>query len=149
MEAQKSEGTEKSVAGDSDCGDGNVGDLGEAAVVDDSAVPPGIDAAWLHVSGVMDMKRQAGNDDAGRARKKITKRTEFLRMGVVTNEISVSPGKFRRVGSSGQRAVLSVSGYVGRIEMEGRLRAEGQASKPVQNVRAALPHRPVTARSAR
>lgn len=55
---------EQEIAGDADGGDGDVGNLREGAVVDDAAVPLGVDVTGLSAGGVVNAEGERGNDYA-------------------------------------------------------------------------------------
>jgi hypothetical protein len=61
---KKCEYAQERVTGDADRGDRYMLDFSEAAVIDDAAVPPFVDAAGLDISGVMDVQGKNGNGDA-------------------------------------------------------------------------------------
>lgn len=63
--AREGKDCQEKVAGDPDGGDRDVVDDGERAVIDDAAVPACVDGAGLGRGGVVHLKSQGGNDDAG------------------------------------------------------------------------------------
>ena len=62
---EESEAGHGEIPGDADGGDGDVEDLSKWAVVDYAAVPLGVDVAGLGGGGVMDLKSECGDQDAG------------------------------------------------------------------------------------
>lgn len=62
--AEEGEESDGGIAGDSDSGDGYVADHGVAAMVDDAAVPVGVDVAGFDGVGIVDLQGEAGDDDA-------------------------------------------------------------------------------------
>ena len=56
---------QKKIAGDTDGGDGNVKEDSVGAVIDDAAVPALVDGAGLRGCGVVHLKSEGGNGDAG------------------------------------------------------------------------------------
>jgi len=56
---------EEQVAGDTEGGDGDVGDFGVGAVIDDAAVPLFVDGAGLGRGGVVDLEGEGGDDESG------------------------------------------------------------------------------------
>ena len=64
---EESEAGHGEIAGDADGGDGDVEDLSKWAVVDYAAVPLGVDVAGLGGGGVMDLKSECGDQDAGQS----------------------------------------------------------------------------------
>ena len=67
--AQQGKDAEEGVSGDADYGDRDMGDFGEPAMVHDAAVPFLVDAARLHVGGVMNVQGEAGDDHAAYSQK--------------------------------------------------------------------------------
>ena len=62
---EESQAGHRQVAGNSDGSDGDVQDFREGAVVDDSAVPLGVDVAGLGCGGIVNLQSKCGNHDAG------------------------------------------------------------------------------------
>ena len=71
--AGESEDQQRGVAGDADDGDRNdvAGEMqdGEVGMVDDAAVPVGVDVAGFGGKGVVDVQGQTGDDDAERGKE--------------------------------------------------------------------------------
>jgi hypothetical protein len=63
--AEKGEEGDGGVANDAEGGDGDAEEDGVAAVVDDAAIPVGVDVAGLDAGGVVDVQGEGGDDDAG------------------------------------------------------------------------------------